>query len=131
MRSAAEIRALASDAADLYWLGGPPMVGLEPGAKWDAEEAHGLILAVLDHSDLTTKSKFLAAMHEARIDTPAGLRALLRLAASSAVCAALSWVLEEPDAIWPETYPRTRQEAFDAAGSVAYWDTTDEAPSWW
>ena len=94
-RTTTEIGGLIEALACQYLLGGPP-VGPHPQANWEAFDAHGYILAALDEPnghDLDALDELLA---ECSIDSPAGLRALLRLVGSYAALAALSWVLDEP-----------------------------------
>jgi hypothetical protein len=122
-RSAAEIRRMMERLRAIYDLGGPP-VQLSDGTwgNLESSEAHGLILAELDAADPTDEGAFLAACREVGIDTLPGLRALLRLVASAAALAALSWGASEP------THPDvgggvpTESQLLDEAAAIAWWD---------
>jgi hypothetical protein len=122
-----EIRELLRDIETMYELGGPP-IGPEPKANWDAVEAHGLILAWLDRSDMSTPDLFHVA--DVDLDNAPGLRATFRLLASYAAMMALTWVLNEASPLGSEG-PATREQVLDAASAIAGWDTSSENPPRW
>jgi len=124
-RSRADVRALLRDVEAVYALGGPP-IGAGAGDNWDPVEAHGYILAVLDHHDMTNWDRYVEALRDARIDYPAGLRALLRLVVASGAMAALSWVLDEPDAFHPGGHATSRAEVIESASSIAFWGSSTQ-----
>jgi hypothetical protein len=94
-RTRVEIRDLIEALTSQYLLGGPP-VGPPPQANWDSSEAHGYILAALDDPPGHDSKALRDLLAECAMDSPAALRAVLRLVASYAAIAALSWVLDEP-----------------------------------
>jgi hypothetical protein len=121
-RTRTEVRELLREVEAVYALGGPPT---GPGGAWEPVEDHGYILAVLDHSDMATFDLFAAALRDARIATPAGLRAFLRLVAARAQIAVLTWILDEPDGFHPTGHVATRDEVLDEASAIAHWDQSD------
>jgi hypothetical protein len=107
----------------IYELGGPP-TDESPGSNWDAVEFHGLVLAALDDIDPDGIESFDAFLHDHRLHDVTGLRALLRLVASSAAGAALAWVLDV--APITTTRPITLDVLLAEASAIAWWGSPDD-----
>jgi hypothetical protein len=96
MRIAAHIGELIDDLVAQYALGGPPVGSPHDAQNWDAIEAHGSILALLDNPPGFDEPGMDAILRDCMVTTPAALSAVLRLVGTYAAMSALAWVLDEP-----------------------------------
>jgi len=101
-RTTDEIHDLIDALAQRFLLGGPPTDPPPPESCWEPYEAYLSILSdEFDGPNGYDRDALHQRLDRWNIDTPAGLRAALRLVATHAAIAALSWVLDEhlPDAV--------------------------------
>ena len=87
----------------------------EAGRRWQADELHALVLAELDDAErCRTEASYLELLVTWGLDTPDGLRDLLRLQAAGAVRTALRWLRHDADRDWDDERPVLAEAAVQA-----------------
>jgi hypothetical protein len=94
-RPEAEICDLTDRLTRQYLYGGPPH-GPHPLWGWNACEVHRYILQWLDEPPGHDRQALHQILEECSVESPAALRAVLRLIGSYSAMTALLWVLDEP-----------------------------------
>ena len=87
----------------------------EAGRHWQTDELHALVLAELDDAERERSHvTYLELLVTWGLDTPEGLRDLLRLQAAGAVRTTLLWLRHDGDHDWPDGQPVLAEAAVRA-----------------